>query len=134
MSSPEPAAPAAPSLSAFSEPPPGAPAVGFSRWWLAARPKTLPAAATPGLQILNASGQTIVAIGARPSDSRGAWRDVLRNATIGEGRETRIDPGIGDECVFDLAVDYADGTDAVLREVDFCDGADVTVFRVGYAQ
>lgn len=35
--------------SALGEPPPGAPAMGLRRWWLAARPKTLPAAATPVL-------------------------------------------------------------------------------------
>ncbi|MEY2937281.1 MAG: 1,4-dihydroxy-2-naphthoate octaprenyltransferase [Pseudomonadota bacterium] len=49
MNSPEPSASAAPLLSVLSEPPPGAPALGLRRWWLASRPKTLPAAATPVL-------------------------------------------------------------------------------------
>lgn len=49
MNSPEPSVRAAPLLSALTVPPPGAPAVGLHRWWLAARPKTLPAAATPVL-------------------------------------------------------------------------------------
>lgn len=49
MNPPEPSVSTAPLLSALSEPPPAAPALGLRRWWLAARPKTLPAAATPVL-------------------------------------------------------------------------------------
>lgn len=49
MNPSEPSVPAAPLLSELSDPPPGVPALGLRRWWLAARPKTLPAAATPVL-------------------------------------------------------------------------------------
>jgi 1,4-dihydroxy-2-naphthoate polyprenyltransferase len=74
VNSTESGAPAAPLLTAVSESPRASQVLGVRAWWLAARPKTLPAAATP---VLVGSACAYVAGGFRPGPALAALLGAL---------------------------------------------------------
>jgi hypothetical protein len=71
-----------------------------------------------GVILENASGVAIVRLYATPASEADWHEDVLGAVPVADGESRELE--VGDGCLFDFKVLYADGNQAVLRDVDVC--------------